>query len=84
LCRIVAVSDPVMGEVVGAFVQRENSAAGRALKGTDLAKHIKNILSHQSAPDWVWFLAEDGVETEYPKTASGKIVRVEIISFLVQ
>lgn len=63
-----------MGEVAGAFVQRENSELGRSLKGHHISEHIKAVLSHQSSPDWVWWLGEDGVHHEYPKTASGKIV----------
>ena len=63
-----------MGEVAGAFVQRENSELGRSLKGHQISDHIKAVLSHQSSPDWVWWLGEDGVHHEYPKTASGKIV----------
>lgn len=66
--------DPLMGEVVGAFVQRANSPAGRNLTGEALRQHITTILSHQSAPDWVWFLGEQGVESQYPTTQSGKIV----------
>ena len=28
---------------------------------------------YQNAPAWVWFLGEDGVAEELPKTASGKV-----------
>lgn len=27
----------------------------------------------QNAPFWVWFVGEDGVPEELPKTASGKV-----------
>lgn len=27
----------------------------------------------QNAPTWVWFFGEDGVPSEPPKTASGKV-----------
>jgi acyl-CoA synthetase (AMP-forming)/AMP-acid ligase II len=37
---------------------------------------VKEHLSHQSAPDWVWFLGRDGVSTEMPATASGKVQKV--------
>lgn len=35
-------------------------------------------MSHQSAPSWVWFLGEEGIEEEFPKTASGKVRKVEL------
>lgn len=65
---------PRLGETVGAFVQREASPAGLAVTGDDLANHIDSVMSHQARPEWVWWLGEGGVEGEYPKTASGKIV----------
>lgn len=77
-CSIVAVADATMGEVVGAFVQRDHSSQGQSLTPASIRSHIANLLSHQSAPDWVWFLGEQGVEEEYPKTASGKIRKVEL------
>lgn len=75
---MVAVPDKKFGEVVGAFVERSASAAGLALKGQDLTDHITKIMSHQSAPTWVWFLGEHGVDVEFPKTASGKVRKVEL------
>jgi hypothetical protein len=29
----------------------------------------------QNAPAWVWFVGEDGVHSELPKTASGKVMK---------
>ena len=29
----------------------------------------------QNAPAWVWFTGEDGVPDELPKTASGKVMK---------
>ncbi|KAM0746277.1 acetyl-CoA synthetase-like protein [Meredithblackwellia eburnea MCA 4105] len=77
-CSVIAVPCPRMGEAVGAFVQREDSAAGRALTKEQISEHVHKLLSHQSRPEWVWWLGEDGVATEYPKTASGKIRKVEL------
>jgi acyl-CoA synthetase (AMP-forming)/AMP-acid ligase II len=71
----VAIKDPVMMEVVGAFVKREDSAAGRALTAKHLCEHLTRVLSHQYSPEWVWFMGEDGLDEDWPKTASGKIVR---------
>lgn len=63
-----------MGEAVGAFVQIEDSPTGRAVTAEALAEHIDRLMSHQAKPEWVWWLGRDGVPSEYPKTASGKIV----------
>ena len=43
---------------------------------TAVHAQVKEHLSHQSAPDWVWFLGRDGVSTEMPATASGKVQKV--------
>ncbi len=34
---------------------------------------ITALLFYQNSPAWVWFLGEDGVPEEIPKTASGKV-----------
>ncbi|KAI5477387.1 acyl-CoA synthetase [Pseudohyphozyma bogoriensis] len=72
-CSIVAVPCERMMEVVGAFVKRHDSLDGREVGREDVARHVTELLSHQSAPEWVWFMGEDGVPGEYPVTASGKI-----------
>lgn len=36
---------------------------------------IRNIVSLQAAPAWVWFVGEDGTPDELPKTASGKVMK---------
>ncbi|KAG9021810.1 hypothetical protein FS837_006962 [Tulasnella sp. UAMH 9824] len=34
---------------------------------------VSEQMNPQNAPAWVWFLGEEGIEAELPKTASGKI-----------
>lgn len=63
-----------MGETVGAFISRGPNGAGKAVTNAAVRDHITALLGHQSAPDWVWYLGEDGVEASYPVTQSGKIV----------
>ncbi|KAK4046138.1 hypothetical protein OIV83_006309 [Microbotryomycetes sp. JL201] len=77
-CSVVAVSDSFMGEVPGAFVSRAATPEGRALTGQQLRQHVAGLLGHQHAPDWVWFLGEDGVNDAFPVTQSGKIRKVEL------
>ena len=71
----IAVADARMGESVGIFVGR---ARGAQLTSAELRQHVKDNLSPQSAPDWIWWLGEDGVECDLPKTASGKVIKVEL------
>ncbi|KAK4705140.1 hypothetical protein P7C70_g1067, partial [Phenoliferia sp. Uapishka_3] len=74
-CSVIAVPCRRMMEAVGAFVQREDSEAGRNVTAEQLSDHIDRLMSHQAKPEWIWWLGEDGVQAEFPKTASGKIVR---------
>ncbi|KAM0789891.1 hypothetical protein ACM66B_006734 [Microbotryomycetes sp. NB124-2] len=77
-CSVVAVPDAFMGEVPGAFVSRAATPEGQSLTGQQLRQHVANLLGHQHAPDWVWFLGEDGVNEAFPVTQSGKIRKVEL------
>ncbi|KAK4054055.1 hypothetical protein OIO90_003700 [Microbotryomycetes sp. JL221] len=77
-CSVVAVPDSFMGEVPGAFVSRAETPEGKNLTGQQLREHVTGLLGHQHAPDWVWFLGEDGVDGAFPVTQSGKIRKVEL------
>ncbi|SCZ98056.1 BZ3500_MvSof-1268-A1-R1_Chr3-3g06546 [Microbotryum saponariae] len=72
----IAVPDPIMGEVVGLFIERAKTKAGRNVTSQMVRDHVKKLL--RIPIDWVWYLGEDGVGTEWPKTASGKIRKVEL------
>ncbi|KAI0073641.1 acyl-CoA synthetase [Panus rudis PR-1116 ss-1] len=66
----VAVPDMKYGEVVGAWVLKDpNSKLTRA----EVRQTVAENMNPQNAPAWVWFLGEDGVPDELPKTASGKV-----------
>jgi len=84
----VAVPDKKYGEVVGAWLVREpGTSISKEEIRTLVAQRInpqvirKPILHSsgtdlsrlQNAPEWVWFMGEDGHANELPKTASGKI-----------
>lgn len=75
----VSVPDDKMGEAVGVFISKVNGLGEEAaakLTPAAVRAHVKEHLSGQCAPDWVWFLAEDGVEQDWPTTASGKVQKV--------
>lgn len=74
---VIGVPDDLHGELIGVFVQRKDTAAGRALTRATVRAHVK-AANPQAAPAYVWFLGEDGAPTAYPATVSGKIRKVEL------
>lgn len=56
------------------FVARSHADAH--VSPAEVRAYVKKHVGGQSAPAWVWFLGEEGVPTEFPKTASGKIQKV--------
>jgi len=74
ICEVAAVSvpDAKYGDVVGAWIVRQ--------PGTDISKEevrraISDNMNAQNAPAWVWFVGDDGMPKELPKTASGKVMK---------
>ncbi|KZT70470.1 acetyl-CoA synthetase-like protein [Daedalea quercina L-15889] len=70
----VAVPHPVLGEVVGAWIVREENEP-RQLSREEVRGIVAQGINPQNAPAWVWFTGEDGVPDELPKTASGKVMK---------
>lgn len=71
---VIAVPDEKYGEAVGVFVARSHGDAH--VTPAEIRAYVKKHVGGQSAPAWVWFLGEEGVPAEFPKTASGKIQKV--------
>ncbi|KAG8790138.1 hypothetical protein FRC12_012708 [Ceratobasidium sp. 428] len=69
----IAVPDTRFGEVVGVWILLRRGAAPLSLQ--DVADWVKEKMNPQNAPSWVWFLGKDGVPSELPKTASGKVMK---------
>ncbi|KAI9065584.1 acyl-CoA synthetase [Trametes sanguinea] len=67
---VVAVPDSKYGEVVGAWIVREPNTA---ISKEETRRVVAEGMNPQNSPAWVWFLGEDGVPDEIPKTASGKV-----------
>ncbi|EJU02271.1 acetyl-CoA synthetase-like protein [Dacryopinax primogenitus] len=74
---VVSVPDSKYVEVPGAWVVRSNPKHPGAvhLSAKDVRKVVFDGMNRQNAPDYVWFLGEDGVPGELPKTASGKVMK---------
>ncbi|KAG8955731.1 hypothetical protein FRC04_007722 [Tulasnella sp. 424] len=68
---VVSVPDSRYGEVVGAWIGRQ--AGEPKITREDVRSWVAEQMNPQNAPAWVWFLGEEDVEAELPKTASGKI-----------
>ncbi|KDQ60182.1 hypothetical protein JAAARDRAFT_32562 [Jaapia argillacea MUCL 33604] len=66
----VSVPDSKYGEVVGAWILCQR---GTKLSKEEVRQWVVQSMNPQNAPSWVWFLGEDGITEELPKTASGKV-----------
>ncbi|KAI5885509.1 acetyl-CoA synthetase-like protein [Schizophyllum commune H4-8] len=66
----IAVPDMKYGEVVGTWIARE---PGTDVSRAEVRRAVADAMNPQNAPAWVWFLGEEGVMDELPKTASGKV-----------
>ncbi|KAF8634847.1 hypothetical protein AX17_004095 [Amanita inopinata Kibby_2008] len=69
----IAVPDEKYGEVVGAWIVRRPGQAGSELTREEVRRAVTDRMNPQNAPAWVWFVGEEGVQGELPKTASGKV-----------
>ncbi|KAJ4468801.1 hypothetical protein J3R30DRAFT_3661751 [Lentinula aciculospora] len=74
---VVSVPHKEYGEVVGAWIVRSiGTTSGHARSSrNDIRNIVREKMNPQTAPAWVWFVGEDGVPEELPKTASGKVMK---------
>ncbi|EGG01391.1 uncharacterized protein MELLADRAFT_79002 [Melampsora larici-populina 98AG31] len=72
---VVGVPDDFFGETVGVFVK-----CNGPVERSQICEAVTTRLSHQNSPKWVWFLGkkEEVEDQEFPLTASGKIMKVEL------
>ncbi|KAF7289906.1 hypothetical protein MIND_01365500 [Mycena indigotica] len=70
---VVAVPDNQYGELVGVWIVRRKS--GPMISREDIRRKVWEVMNPQNAPSWVFFVGEDGPESELPKTASGKVMK---------
>lgn len=68
--------DEKMGEAVGVFISIHNNQYTSSLTPAKVRAHVKEHISGQCAPDWVWFFGQDEVPKDWPTTASGKVQKV--------
>lgn len=68
---VVAVKDERYGEVVGAFL-RANAAHKPRLSTEEVQEHVKAGLGRHKSPHYVFWIGDEGVGEDFPKTGSGK------------
>ncbi|KAI6104306.1 hypothetical protein F5141DRAFT_1128825 [Pisolithus sp. B1] len=66
------VPDTVYGEVVGVWIVLE---PGTTMTREEVRKVVSDEMNPQNSPAWVWFIGEPGTAKEFPKTASGKVMK---------
>ncbi|PTX58282.1 acetyl-CoA synthetase [Melghirimyces profundicolus] len=71
-CAVVASPDPVRGSIVKAFVVLKSGYSSSEERVKELKHHVKETTAPYKYPREIEFV------TELPKTASGKIRRVEL------
>ncbi|KAJ3783271.1 acetyl-CoA synthetase-like protein [Lentinula aff. detonsa] len=74
---VVSVPHKEYGEVVGAWIVRNTGTVFGHTRSSrnDIKNIVREKMNPQTAPAWVWFVGEDGVPAELPKTASGKVMK---------
>ncbi|KIJ39009.1 hypothetical protein M422DRAFT_210533 [Sphaerobolus stellatus SS14] len=68
---VISVPDPKYGEVVGVWIVRHTDKP--RVSREDIREWVGKQMNPQNRPAWIWFVNEEGVEEELPKTPSGKI-----------
>ena len=73
---VVGVPDEKYGEAVGAFLELKE---GAQRPGDDeVRKFVRAKLAYFKAPTYIWWLGDEKVPKEWPKTMSGKISKPEL------
>ncbi|KAF2239480.1 acetyl-CoA synthetase-like protein [Viridothelium virens] len=73
---VVGVSDHKYGETVGAFLELKEKTQRPG--DEEVRKWVRAKLAHFKAPVHIWWLGDDNVPEEWPKTMSGKISKPEL------
>lgn len=69
---IVGIKDEKYGEVVAAFVRKQQNEEGAKLDIESVRDYVRTHLSHHLVPKYVFFT------DEYPTTASGKVQKFKL------
>lgn len=73
---VVGIKDAHYGEVVGAFLGKEN---GRPTPTADeIREWVRRKLGKHKAPTYIFWLGQNGVPETVPLTGSGKVRKFEM------
>jgi len=67
---VVGVKDERYGEVVGAFLKQQSDKPRPTLE--DVRTWVLEMLGKHKAPVYIFWLGDEGVGEDFPKTGSGK------------
>ena len=73
---VVGVPDEKYGEAVGAFLELKEGM--QRPEDDEVRKWVRAKLAHFNAPVYIWWLGDDKVPEEWPKTMSGKLSKPEL------
>lgn len=78
MAAVVGVNDAKYGQAVTAFLQP--SYGGKYLSRTEIQEWVKQTLGRYKVPTWIFYMGVGGVPDEFPKTASGKIKKIDLMA----
>lgn len=78
MSAVVGVADAKYGEVVAAFLQLAHGQ--KSPPEEEIQDWVRKTLSKQKVPQWVFYMGTDGALGDFPKTASGKIKKVDLVT----
>lgn len=67
---VVGVKHPRLGEQVVAFVRQAERAPRPA--NMEVSHWVQAVLARHKSPEHIFWIGDDGVGADFPKTASGK------------
>ena len=68
---MVGIQDHRYGEVVAAYLKSASTQKPRP-SNADLQTFVRETLGRHKAPVYIFWLGDEGVGEDFPKTASGK------------
>ncbi|KAI9376091.1 acyl-CoA synthetases /AMP-acid ligases II [Aspergillus egyptiacus] len=80
LAAVVGVRDGKYGEVVAAFLSVDEEKGLERPTAEEIRIWVQLTLAEYKTPAWVFYLGIGGVPDEFPKTASGKIRKTELVA----
>lgn len=69
---IVGLPNERYGEVVGAFLRSDQASSVRP-SHSELVVWVRQTLGRQKAPEYIFWLGDEDIGADFPKTGSGKI-----------